>query len=59
MTNYVIWTLLIPLLAGIIMLFIPQRVILQRTISIIASIILLINTVLLVFQIQTDGIQKM
>ncbi|MBA4536033.1 Na+/H+ antiporter subunit D [Bacillus aquiflavi] len=57
MINLPIIPLLIPLLTGIILMFIPKKVKLQRVISLIASLITVGAAVILVNKVYKDGIQ--
>ncbi|SDH46430.1 multisubunit sodium/proton antiporter, MrpD subunit [Alteribacillus persepolensis] len=59
MTNFVILPILIPLLTGIILLFFPKKVTFQKVLSFIASVLLVIVSVMLVFQVHNNGIQTL
>ncbi|WP_054955341.1 Na+/H+ antiporter subunit D [Paenibacillus dakarensis] len=59
MNNLVVLPLLIPLLTAVILIFLSKRVKAQRWISIISVVINIIATVLLVAQVQNDGIQTL
>jgi multicomponent Na+:H+ antiporter subunit D len=59
MTNLIILPILIPLFTAVILIFFSKQIVLQRWISTISTLALMIVSILLVQKVRTDGIQSL
>src|SRR5690606_40914305 len=59
MNNLIVLPLLLPLLSAIILVFLRKQVAVQRSISGISALLNIVIAVILVGQIQSDGIQTL
>ncbi len=59
MTNLIILPILIPLFTGAILIFLNKRIMAQRVVATISSIITIIAAWLIVQKVRTDGIQSL
>ncbi|WP_227935462.1 Na+/H+ antiporter subunit D [Alkalihalobacillus deserti] len=57
MNNLIILPLLIPLLTGVILLFLGKKIILQKTLSILSGIAIIITSILLLMDVNSNGVQ--
>ncbi|MGY4690391.1 Na+/H+ antiporter subunit D [Salibacterium sp. K-3] len=59
MTNLLIWPILLPLLTGILLLFVPKQIRFQRVLSAISAAALIAVTVFILISIHQEGIQTL
>src|SRR5699024_12215530 len=57
MNNIVVLPMALPILVGVILIFLNKRILLQRSIALILSIINIGVSILLLEQVHTEGIQ--
>lgn len=59
MINFIILPILIPLLTAIILIFFKKNIVIQRVISVVASILTILFSIMLVEKVHSQGIQTL